>query len=105
MLVKNVIYGCIVPLLLADGKSPQLLRANNNKGGGFVKKADKPVVHIYGNNNNVEVNITKTSSKISVAVTIAIALIVSASILAISLCCPELLADFVRCIISVAIGG
>ena len=83
------------------------MRANNNEGGEFVKKADNPVVHIYGNNNNVEVkvNVTETSSKMPVAVTIAIALIVAASILAISLCCPELLADFVRWVVSIAIGG
>ncbi|MDM8212177.1 MULTISPECIES: hypothetical protein [Lachnospiraceae] len=72
-----------------------------------MKKTDNPVVHIYGNNNNVEVkvNVTETSSKMPVAVTIAIALIVAAAILAISLCCPELLADFVRWIVSIAIGG
>lgn len=72
-----------------------------------MKKADNPVVHIYGNNNNVEVkvNVTETSSKMPVAATIAIALIVAASILAISLCCPELLADFVRWIVSIAISG
>ena len=72
-----------------------------------MKKTDNPVVHIYGNNNNVEVkvNVTETSSKMPVAVTIAIALIVAAAILAISLCCPELLADFVRWIVSIAISG
>ena len=72
-----------------------------------MKKTDNPVVHIYGNNNKVDVkvNVTETSSKMPVAVTIAIALIVAASILAISLCCPELLADFVRWIVSIAIGG
>ena len=72
-----------------------------------MKKTDNPVVHIYGNNNNVEVkvSVTETSSKMPVAVTIAIALIVAAAILAISLCCPELLADFVRWIVSIAIGG
>ena len=72
-----------------------------------MKKTDNPVVHIYGNNNNVEVkvNVTETSSKMPVAVTIAIALIVAAAILAISLCCPELLADFVRWIVSVAVGS
>ena len=72
-----------------------------------MKKTDNPVVHIYGNNNNVEVkvNVTETSSKMPVAVTIAIALIVAAAILAISLCCPELLADFVRWIVSISIGG
>lgn len=72
-----------------------------------MKKTDNPVVHIYGNNNNVEVkvNVTETSSKMPVAATIAIALIVAASILAISLCCPELLADFVRWIVSIAISG
>lgn len=71
-----------------------------------MRKTDNPVVHIYGNNNNVEVkvDITETSSKMPVAVTIAIAIIVAATILAVSLCCPELLTDFVRWIISIAIG-
>ena len=72
-----------------------------------MKKTDKPVVNIYGNSNrvNVEVNISETSSKIPIAVSIFISVIVSAFILAISLCCPELLADFVRWIVSIAIGG
>ena len=41
-----------------DGKSSQLqMRANNNKGGEFVKKADKPVVIVNGNNNDVDVKV------------------------------------------------
>ena len=41
------------------------MRANNNKGGEFVKKADNPVVIVNGNNNDVEVKVivTETPSK------------------------------------------
>lgn len=83
------------------------MRANNNKGGEFVKKADNPVVIVNGNNNEVEVKVivTETPSKTSAAVMIAIAVIVVATVLAVSLCCPELLADFVRWIVSVAVGS
>lgn len=72
-----------------------------------MKKADNPVVIINGNNNSVEVkvNVTDTSSKKTAAIIIALCAIIAASILAVSQCCPELLADFVRWIISIAIGG
>lgn len=72
-----------------------------------MKKADNPVVIVNGNNNSVEVkvNITKTSSKTPAAIVIALSVISVAAILAVSQCCPELLADFVRWIISIAIGG
>ena len=83
------------------------MRANNNKGGEFVKKADNPVVIVNGNNNEVEVKVivTETPSKTPAAVMIAIAVIVVATVLAVSLCCPELLADFVRWIVSLAVGS
>ena len=72
-----------------------------------MKPMDKPVVHIHGNNNVVEVKVivTETPSKNSVAIAITVAAIVIASVLAVSLCCPELLADFVLWIVSTAIGG
>lgn len=72
-----------------------------------MKKADNPVVIINGNNNDVEVKVTvtETPSKNPDAIVIAIAVIVVASVLAVSLCCPELLADFVRWIVSVAVGS
>lgn len=105
MLVQNVIHGCVIPLLLADGKSPQLqMRAKNNKGGEFVKKTDNKVV-VNGNNNHVEIKITEYPLKTPVAIVIAIATIMVVAVLAVSLCCPELLADFVRWIISVAVGS
>ena len=83
------------------------MRANNNKGGEFVKKADNPVVIINGDNNDVEVNVTvtETSSNTPAAIVIALGVFTGAAVLAVSLCCPELLADFVRWIISVAVGG
>ena len=81
--------------------------ANNNKGGEFVKKADIPVVNINGDNNNVEVNVTvtETSTNTPAAIVIALGVLAGAAVLAVSQCCPELLADFVRWIISVAVGG
>ena len=81
--------------------------ANNNKGGEFVKKADNPVVIVKGDNNEVEVkvNVTNTSSNTPAAIAIALGVIAGAAVLAVSQCCPELLADFVRWIISVAVGG
>ena len=49
-------------MLLADGKSPQLqMRANNNKEVNSVKKADKPVITVNGDDNKVEVNVTMIS--------------------------------------------
>ena len=52
-----------------------------------------------------KLELTETPSKTPAAVVIAIAAIVVAAVLAVSLCCPELLADFVRWIISAVIGG
>jgi hypothetical protein len=77
------------------------MRANNNKGGEFVKKADNPVVIVNGNNNDVELKVIDIEIPPK---TLAI-VIVAVAILAVSLCCPELLADFVRWIISGAIGS
>lgn len=81
--------------------------ANNNKGDEFVKKADNPVVIVKGDNNEVEVkvNVTNTSSNTPAAIAIALGVIAGAAVLAVSQCCPELLADFVRWLISTAIGG
>lgn len=72
-----------------------------------MKKADNPVVIINGNDNSVEVkvNVTETPSKTPAAIAIALSMIIVVAILAVSQCCPELLADFVRWIISIAIGG
>lgn len=72
-----------------------------------MKKADNPVVIINGNDNSVEVkvNVTETPSKTPAAIVIALSVIIVVAILAVSQCCPELLADFVRWIISIAIGG
>lgn len=71
-----------------------------------MKKTDNPVVNVYGNNNDVKIKVivTETTSKTPVAVAIAIAMVVAASVLTVSLCCPELLADFVRWIVSLVIG-
>lgn len=66
-----------------------------------MKKADLPkVVIINGDNNKVSFGGGKTFFLLAIA-TLAIAMVV----LAISLCCPELLADFVRCMIGIAIDS
>lgn len=72
-----------------------------------MKKADNPVVIINGNDNSVEVtvNVTETPSKTHAAIVISVSVIIVVAILAVSQCCPELLADFVRWIISIAICG
>ena len=72
-----------------------------------MKKSDNPVVIINGNDNSVEVkvNVTETPSRTPAAIVIALSVIIVVAILAVSQCCPELLADFVRWIISIAIGG
>ncbi len=94
-------------MLLEDWKSPQLqMRANNNKEVNSVKKTDKPVINIRGDNNNVEVNVTTTtSSSAPAAITIALGVILAAALLAVSYCCPEEFADCVRWIISVTSGS
>ena len=79
------------------------MRANNNKGGEFVKKADIPVIIINGDNNKVTLGESK--SHLPAAIAIALGVFAGAAVLAVSQCCPELLADFVRWIISVAVGG
>ena len=72
-----------------------------------MKKADNPVVIVKGDNNEVEVkvNVTNTSSNTPAVIAIALGVFAGAAVLAVSLCCPELLADFVRWLISTAIGG
>ena len=67
-----------------------------------MKNADKPkvVVNITGDNNKVFLG-----GKRSHSLAIAASILVAAAVLAVSLCCPELLADFVRLIISTASGN
>lgn len=78
------------------------MRANNNKGGEFVKKADNPVIIINGDNNKVTLGESK--SHLPAAIAIALGVFAGAAVLAVSHCCPELLADFVRWIVSVAVN-
>lgn len=70
-----------------------------------MKKADNPVVIVKGDNNEVKVSVTNTSSNTPAAIAIALGVFAGAAVLAVSLCCPELLADFVRWLISTAISG
>ena len=79
------------------------MRANNNKGGEFVKKADNPVIIINGDNNKVTLGESK--SHLPAAIAIALGVFAGAAVLAVSHCCPELLADFVRWIVSVAVNS
>ncbi len=71
-----------------------------------MKKADKNVyitTNTVGIDNevNITVNVHKSSSKIPVAV----AIVAAAALLAVSLCCPEKLADVVRFIVDTAAGS
>lgn len=68
-----------------------------------MKKADKPsiVINVYGDNNKVSVNETRSHIP---AAAIVIGLI-AVAVLAVSLCCPELLSDFVRWIIGKVVNS
>lgn len=68
-----------------------------------MKKADRPVIIVYGDNNKV--NINESKSHFPAAVVIALSVVVAAAVLAVSFCCPEMLADFVRWILSIAVSG
>ena len=75
-----------------------------------MKRADKNIVinvNAVGIDNKVDVNvnINKSPIKIPVAIVIALGVIAGATILAVSLCCPEMLADVVRFIINIASGS
>ena len=66
-----------------------------------MKKADKPeVVIIEGDNNKVSFGGGRSFLQLAIVV-LAIIMV----ILAISLCCPERLADVVRLVISIALNG
>ena len=68
-----------------------------------MRKADKHVIIINGDNNKLTFGESK--SHLPAAIAIALGVFAGAAVLAVSLCCPELLADFVRLIISVAVGS
>ena len=92
--------------MLADGKSPQFLGANNNKEVNSVKKTDEPsiVVHVYGDNNKVYLN--ETSSHVpAIAIGAIVVALFAVAVLAVSCCCPELLPDFVRWIIGKVVNS
>ena len=70
-----------------------------------MKKADKPSIviniNVYGDNNKVSTN--ETRSHVPAAVIIIV--LIAVAILAVSLCCPEMLVDVVRFIIDIASGS
>lgn len=68
-----------------------------------MKKADNRIIIIYGDNNKITLGENK--SRPTAAIVIALGVFTGAAVLAVSHCCPELLADFVRFIISVAVGS
>lgn len=75
-----------------------------------MKRTDKNIVinvNTVGIDNqvNVNVNVNKSPTKTPAAIVIAIGVIAGAAILAVSLCCPEMLVDVVRCIVNVASGS
>lgn len=75
-----------------------------------MKRADKNIVinvNNVGIDNKVEVNVNVNKSPINppAAVVIALSVIAGAVILAVSLCCPEMLVDVVRFIIDIASGS
>ena len=75
-----------------------------------MKKADKNIVinvNTVGIDNKVEVNVNvnKSPIKTPAAVAIALGVFAGAVILAVSLCCPEMLVDVVRFIIDIASGS
>lgn len=106
----NRIQGCNIFLLLADGKSPQHLGANNNKEVNSVRKADKPNivinvnVNVYGDNNKATINETRSQIPAVVLSVIGVSLI-AAAVLAVFFCCPDQLPDFVRSIIGEVINS
>lgn len=65
-----------------------------------MKKTDRPsVVIITGDNNKISLGGTRSCIPAIVICFVAVA------VLAVSLCCPDLLADFVRWIIGKAINS
>ena len=78
-------------------------KAYNDKEVITLKKADNQVIVIFGNNNKVSIGGGR--SHFSLITFIALAIIAVVVVLAIWLCCPDLLADFVRWLISNVIGG
>ena len=68
-----------------------------------MKKADNQVIVIFGNNNKVSIG--GGCPHFSLIAFIALVIIAVVVVLTIWLCCPDLLADFVRWLISNVIGG
>lgn len=67
-----------------------------------MKKADLPCIIIIGDNNKVSLSGKNSFPTLAILIALcAIAFIV----LAISLCCPELLADFIRWMIGQVVGN
>ena len=68
-----------------------------------MKKTDNPVIIVIGDNNKVSIGESK--SHLHAVIAIALSVVAGAAVLAVSLCCPELFADFVRWLIGVAVDS
>ena len=68
-----------------------------------MKKTDNIIIVINGDNNKITIGENK--SNLTNAITIMSASFIVIAILVISYCYPDKLADFVRWIIGIAIGG
>lgn len=79
------------------------MRAKNNKEVNSVKKTDNRNITINGDNNVI--NINEKSSRFSMAIFIAVCILIVVTVLTMSYFCPELLANLVCFIISMALGG
>ena len=71
-----------------------------------MKKADKQsvVIILNGDNNKVSLNETHSHSS-AIATRLIIVILIAVAVLTVFLCCPELLADFVRWIISTVVNS
>lgn len=67
-----------------------------------MKMADKLNVVIKGNNNNVSIGRTNL---LPIAIVIFVIGALAIAVLIVSLCCPEMLADFVRLIVGIAVNS
>ncbi len=68
-----------------------------------MKKTDKVIIVINGDNNKISLGESKLN--LTNAITLVFASLIVIAILVVSYCCPEKLADLVRWIISIAIDG
>ena len=69
----------------------------------MMKKTDIPSITIIGDNNKVK--ISTASSSVTIAKMIIVSSIIVGALLTVAHCCPDLVAEFVRWIISSVISN